>query len=71
MIRADAMPKAGSFALKVALVLLFAAALWFRISSLESFPDPDGDEAWHAIQLSRMLKGQPSISHSYSDRGPR
>jgi hypothetical protein len=53
------MLRIASSTLKVALVLLFAAALWLRITSLEALPLLDGDEAWHAIQLSKMVRGEP------------
>jgi hypothetical protein len=53
------MLRMASITLKVALVLLFAGALWFRITSLEALPLLDGDEAWQAIQFSKMVRGEP------------
>ena len=41
------------------LASLFAVALWFRVTSLESMPFPDGDEAWYAVQVAHLLKGRP------------
>lgn len=58
------MIKIAAFSLKAALVLLFAVAFWLRITSLEALPDIDGDEAWHAIQLSRMLRGETFSTHT-------
>ena len=40
------------------LALLFATALWLRVTSLESLPDVNGDEVWHAIQLTHMMRGE-------------
>jgi 4-amino-4-deoxy-L-arabinose transferase-like glycosyltransferase len=42
----------------IALVALYGLSAWFRISSLDSLPETDGDEAWHAIQLVHMLRGE-------------
>lgn len=42
----------------VALVVLFGLSAWFRASSLASLPETDGDEAWHAIQLVHMMRGE-------------
>jgi FG-GAP repeat len=39
-------------------LLLVAVALWLRTTSLETMPDVDGDESWHAVQLTRMLQGE-------------
>ena len=41
----------------IALVVLFGLSAWFRASSLDSLPETDGDEAWHAIQLVHMMRG--------------
>jgi len=46
-------------ALALPLALLFAFALWYRVSSLEALPEPDGDEAWYAIQYLHLLHGEP------------
>ena len=32
---------------------LIAISLWLRTTSLETMPDIDGDEAWHAVQLTQ------------------
>jgi hypothetical protein len=48
-----------SFTLGVVLVVLFAASLWLRTTSLETLPVLDGDEAWHAIQFAKMIRGEP------------
>ena len=45
--------------LAVLLTALFAYALWLRTTSLEGLPDVNGDEVWHAIQLTRLMKGEP------------
>lgn len=45
---------------KIALVVLFGLSAWFRASSLDSLPETDGDEAWHAIQLVHMMRGEAS-----------
>jgi len=45
--------------LAVGVVLLFAYALWLRTTSLEALPEVNGDEVWHAIQLTRFLRGEP------------
>jgi hypothetical protein len=38
---------------------LVALSVWMRLSSLESLPDIDGDEAWYGVQAGRFLRGQP------------
>jgi 4-amino-4-deoxy-L-arabinose transferase-like glycosyltransferase len=43
----------------IVLAGLFALGLWFRVTSLGSMPDPDGDEAWYAVQVAHLLKGKP------------
>lgn len=42
----------------IAIVVLFGLSAWFRASSLASLPETDGDEAWHAIQLVHMMRGE-------------
>ncbi len=37
---------------------LLAVGVWSRIASLGRYPELDGDEAWHAVQLSRMIQGK-------------
>jgi len=39
------------------LALLFGLALWFRVTSLESFPEPNGDEAWYGVQAGHLVQG--------------
>ena len=41
------------------LVALFAVGVWYRISSLDAFPMLDADEAWYALQLERIVRGEP------------
>lgn len=53
------MQRIAAVLFRTALVLLFAIALWVRISSLESLPDVNGDEVWHAIQLTNLMRGEP------------
>ena len=43
----------------LALVALFGLGAWFRASSIETMPFPNGDEAWHGIQASKMSRGEP------------
>lgn len=40
------------------LALLFGAALWLRLTSLEALPEPNGDESWYGVQASRIIRGQ-------------
>jgi hypothetical protein len=49
----------GRWLLAAAFAGLFAVGVWVRISSLETLPDPDGDEAWYGVQASRFLRGEP------------
>ena len=44
--------------LAFSIIVLFGLCAWFRVSSLDSLPETDGDEAWHAIQIVHMLRGQ-------------
>jgi 4-amino-4-deoxy-L-arabinose transferase-like glycosyltransferase len=46
-----------SATLRVCLFVLFALAIWFRISSLGSIPYHDADESYEGVQIARMLKG--------------
>ena len=39
--------------------LLFVVAIWFRVTSLEAFPDPDADESWFATQFLHIVRGEP------------
>src|SRR5438128_1843904 len=48
-----------SIGMTTLVVLLFAIAFWFRVTSLESMPYPDGDEAWYGIQVGHLLTGKP------------
>jgi len=43
----------------LALIVLFGVGAWFRASSLEAMPFPNGDEAWHGIQAAKMARGEP------------
>src|SRR5438309_2894469 len=45
--------------LSVGLAALFAVALWFRVSSLETLPAIDGDEGWYGVQACLMRLGKP------------
>jgi 4-amino-4-deoxy-L-arabinose transferase-like glycosyltransferase len=38
--------------------LLFLVAVWFRVTSLEALPDPDGDELWFATQFLHIARGE-------------
>ncbi len=52
----------GSFpklALTLGLAGLFGVALWARVSSIETAPLPDGDEAWYGVQVEHLLQGKP------------
>ena len=42
----------------VGLALVFAASVWFRVSSLDAIPWHNGDESYEGIELVRMLQGQ-------------
>jgi hypothetical protein len=50
----------------VALVLLFAVATWFRVSSLGTAPEPHGDEAFYGVQVIHLLQGQKVTAHTSS-----
>src|SRR5262249_39537743 len=39
--------------------LLFAAAVWLRVTSLGAMPLPDSDEVWFADQIDQALHGRP------------
>lgn len=41
------------------LAALMAVAVWLRVSSLETLPEVDGDEAWYGIQAAHFLSGEP------------
>ena len=49
----------GRILLAANLAALFGLALWFRVTSLESFPEPNGDEAWYGVQAEHLLQGRP------------
>ncbi|MBV8554191.1 MAG: hypothetical protein JO116_01415, partial [Planctomycetaceae bacterium] len=53
------MQRIASITFAILLGSLFSVALWFRVTSLESMPSPDGDEAWYGVQAYRFLMGQP------------
>src|SRR5579864_5154916 len=59
----------GCWALRINVVLLFALALWFRITSLGSMPEIIGDELWMGTQLVHFLAGK-SISVWYFSGSP-
>jgi hypothetical protein len=40
------------------LAALFTLALWYRVTSLEAFPDPEGDECWFGTQFAHMARGE-------------
>lgn len=42
-----------------ATVVLFVAAIWLRVTSLETLREPNGDEAWYGVQVGRLLRGEP------------
>jgi hypothetical protein len=52
------MQRIASITFGIVLAGLFALGIWFRITSLESMPFPDGDEAWYAVQVAHLLKGK-------------
>lgn len=43
---------------RASLFLLLASSLWLRTCRLDSMPDVNGDECWHAVQMTRMLRGE-------------
>lgn len=53
------MPRMARSLTAMALAILFGLGLWFRVTSLESMPFPDGDEAFFGIQAQQMLAGEP------------
>jgi 4-amino-4-deoxy-L-arabinose transferase-like glycosyltransferase len=53
------MQRIASIAFAILLGSLFSVAFWFRVTSLESMPSPDGDEAWYGVQAHRFLTGRP------------
>jgi hypothetical protein len=59
------MPRTARFGLGLVLGLLFALAIWLRVTSLEALPDIDADEAWFATQFVHILRGEP-----FEDRTP-
>jgi hypothetical protein len=61
------MRRIATLALPAALVSVLAVGLWFRVSSLESMPYPDGDESWYLIQLNNALYGKPF--HAFTMNG--
>ncbi len=46
-------------ALAANLALLFGVAVWLRTTSLESLPEPNGDESWYGVQAGRIIRGLP------------
>jgi hypothetical protein len=42
----------------IALTVLFALALWYRITSLEAVPLHNGDESYYGLQTARLLRGE-------------
>jgi hypothetical protein len=44
--------------LAVGFAVYFAAALWFRLSSLGAFPCHDADESYYGVQIARVLNGE-------------
>lgn len=53
------MRRAATWVGQAMLVLLFAAALWLRVSSLEGLPESNADEAWHGTQAYHIAHGEP------------
>jgi hypothetical protein len=51
---------------RASLWLLLVAAVWFRITSLESIPEVHGDEAWYGIQVGHLLRGEPFATTTFS-----
>jgi|GEM_PF-2448125 len=51
----------------IATILLFAFAFWQRTTSLESLPDVNADEVWHAIQLTNFANGKPYKTWTLTD----
>jgi hypothetical protein len=42
----------------VALAVLFALAVWYRVTSLEAVPPHNGDESYYGLQTARLLRGE-------------
>lgn len=38
--------------------LLIGLGVWLRVTSLETYPEPNGDEAWYGVQVGRLLTGR-------------
>jgi 4-amino-4-deoxy-L-arabinose transferase-like glycosyltransferase len=51
------MARLYSLGLTALLASLFAYAFLLRVTSLEGLPDLNGDEVWHAIQLTHLVRG--------------
>lgn len=45
------------YLLAAGFTILFAVALWFRVSSLGAFPGHNGDESYYGLQTARLLRG--------------
>jgi 4-amino-4-deoxy-L-arabinose transferase-like glycosyltransferase len=43
----------------IAFGTLFAVGIWFRISSLETLPEQNGDESYYGVQVMRLIRGEP------------
>src|SRR4051794_39936451 len=43
----------------LSLALLIGLGLWLRVTSLEAFPEPNGDEAWYGVQAGRLVQSRP------------
>jgi hypothetical protein len=48
------------------LAVVFAVALWFRVTSLQFAPEPQGDEAFWGVQTSHLIQGQKATMRSTS-----
>ena len=49
----------GRLACALNVAALLGLALWFRVTSLEAFPEPNGDEAWYGVQAGHLVRGLP------------
>lgn len=58
------MQRAARLAAWTVLGALLAVTGWYRVTSLEAFPPPNGDEAWYGVQAWHLLHGRSFDWHT-------